>query len=66
MGLDQPLDQVLRQIHEMDRTECIEQLLNFEQIRLDFNATFLNQMSSDRLRHILLAAVITVRRRKAG
>lgn len=66
MGHDPRLNEAALRIHTMDREQCIEELLHFRGIPLDFNAAYLSQMSSDRLRHVLLAAVITVHTRKAG
>lgn len=47
----------------LNREELIPRLLNFpSQTRLDFSGEFLNSLSTDRLRHILLAAIICLSR----
>ena len=51
-----------REIHSYDRQRCIEELLSFRDIPLDFSADYLEGMSLERLRHILLAAHVTAMR----
>ena len=46
----------------MDRDHCKAALSGFEQPSLDFTDDFLNQISLDRLRHILMAACLQSRR----
>ena len=50
----------------MSRTQCIDALTHFDGIPLDFTEPFLQRMSVERLRHILLAAMITVDRRRSA
>lgn len=68
MSLDQPFESTLRQIHELDRSACIHELMNFRYVPLDFTHEYLSGMSVERLRHVLLAAVLAVhsRRRKSA
>ncbi len=52
-----------RHVSELGRRECIDELLNFRAIPLDFNRAFLDGQTLDRLRHILMAAYLrTIRR----
>ena len=60
--LTRPLDRVLREVNGLSRRECIDRLTHFEHIPLDFDESFLRTMSVERMRHILMAAVITARR----
>ena len=47
----------LSELASLDREELISRLLNFDgKCRLDFSEGFLAAKSTDRLRHILLAA----------
>ena len=54
------LSEKCREIQSLDRQQCIHELLTFEDIPLDFNREFLDDMSLERLRHVLLAAYATV------
>jgi len=58
--------QVVQRIHGMSRTQCIHALTRFEDIPLDFDEAYLRSMSVERLRHILLAAVLTVHKRQSA
>ena len=54
-GADVP---TLSDIASLDRQALIDRLLHFDgQCRLDFTESFLTSKSTDRLRHILLAAL---------
>ena len=64
MPLDQPIETSVRRIHEMDRNGCIHELMSFRAIPLDFSREYLDGMSDERLRHVLLAAVLTVHTRR--
>jgi len=59
-----PLEQVLADIHHLDRMQCIHELKHFDEIPLDFDDAFLAASSLERLRHILMAAVLTVYNRR--
>lgn len=54
-----------RRICSLDRGQCIEELLNFRSIPLDFSRRFLSEQTLDRLRHILMAAHIRTVQRKS-
>ena len=50
----------------MSKREVIRRLTHFDgPIKLDFTSDYLESLSTDRLRHILLAAVSTVNRKRA-
>jgi hypothetical protein len=54
-------------IASMGKREVIRDLLNFDgPIKLDFSADYLEKLSTDRLRHILLAAFVTANRKHAS
>ena len=64
MSIEQPIESVVRNIHELDRSGCIHELMAFRAIPLDFSREYLDGMSDERLRHVLLAAVLTVHTRR--
>lgn len=59
MSPESALNTLIRNICGMDRNQCIERLLHFEQIPLDFDRPTLEGMTTERLRHLLMAAVYT-------
>lgn len=61
-----PAEQLAREVYQLDREACIRELTHFRAIPLDFNESYLQSMSVERLRHVLLAALITVRNRAAS
>lgn len=63
MDPDRPIDHQIRQINSMSRQRCVYELTHFEEIPLDFSPEDLDAMSLERLRHTLLAAVVTVWKR---
>lgn len=63
MGDAQPIGQVGRAVQVLSRQQCIERLLHFPELPLDFDRAYLEQMSEERLRHVLLAAVVTAHTR---
>ena len=62
MCIDEPLEQLLQQVQSMDRDSCIARLKRFEHPRLDFSDAFLAALSTDRVRHLLMAACIQAQR----
>ena len=50
----QPLNQLIQTIHALDRDRCLCELRSLERLQLDFTDEFLNTLSHDRLRHVLL------------
>lgn len=63
MSVDVPIEQLIDQIADMDRDDCIIHLRMFEQPMLDFSREYLNQQSEEQLRHILLAACLQARKK---
>ncbi|MDH4203033.1 MAG: hypothetical protein OEV87_09070 [Phycisphaerae bacterium] len=51
----------------MSKREVIRRLLHFDgPIKLDFTREYLEKLSTERLRHILLAAVVVTHRKHAS
>lgn len=51
----------------MSKREVIRRLLNFDRsVKMDYTADYLESLGADRLRHILLAAFVTVHRKQAS
>jgi len=60
-------EKMCSKIASMSKREVIRRLLNFDgPIKLDFTRDYLEKLSTDRLRHILLAAVVTVNQKRAS
>ena len=62
MTMDEPIDQLLTRVYELDRDHCKAALRRFHRPTLDFSDEFLNMQSLDRLRHILMAACLQARK----
>jgi hypothetical protein len=62
MDSKQYLEQTAVSLAALDRSELKRRIRNFRgRFKLDFTEDYLNNLSVDRLRHILLAALITTR-----
>ncbi len=60
-------EQYCAYITSLNKTEIIERLLHFDGlIRMDFTEEYLKSLDVEKLRHILLAAVVTSERKKAA
>ena len=60
-------EKICCKITSMNKREVIRRLLHFDgPIKLDYSSDYLESLSTDRLRHILLAAVVTVNRKHAS
>lgn len=56
------LEQITASISKMGKQELKKRIRNFKgRFRLDFTEDYLNRASVDRLRHILLAAMINAK-----
>jgi hypothetical protein len=56
------LDNLATSIASLGKEEVKDRLMNFKgRFRLDFTNEYLDKLSVDRLRHILLAALITTK-----
>ena len=58
MSADMDLEHLIEQIPQLDRDACTVYLRRFRQPRLDFTDEYLDCLSLDRLRHVLLAACL--------
>lgn len=62
MSAEFSLEKMCCQIASMSKSEVIRRLINFKgRIKLDYSRDYLETLSTDRLRHILFAAVSTLR-----
>ncbi|MHB1156404.1 MAG: hypothetical protein ACYC26_06135 [Phycisphaerales bacterium] len=59
MSPNLPPEQLARLIPELNREQCIAELRGFGKFRIDFTNEYLQQMSVEKLRHVLLAAMLT-------
>ena len=57
-----PINDLVRTIHSLDRDHCKAELLCFDCPNLDFTEQYLEQMSTERLRHVLMAACLQARK----
>ena len=57
-----PINELINAIHRLDRERCKAELLGFQRPKLDFTEEYLNQMSTEWLRHVLLAAYLQARK----
>lgn len=66
MSPDISLEQACSYIMTLSQSELKKRLLHFDgPLRLDFTDEYLQALPLDRLRHILLAAMVTVERKYA-
>ena len=65
MVFNDTLEAASQQIIALDRDACIDQLLHFPELPLDFTPEFLDGQTLERLRHLLLAAVWRTYRRRS-
>jgi hypothetical protein len=62
MASGKDLEQTATSIAALDRSELQRRIRNFRgRFKLDFTEDYLNTMSVERLRHILLAALVNIR-----
>ena len=67
MSASYSFEKTCSKIASMSKREVIRGLLNFDgPIKMDFSVDYLEKLSTDRLRHILLAAFVTVDRKHAS
>ena len=66
MSAELSFEKMCSKVASMGKREVIRRLLNFDGIKMDFTEDYLKNLSTDRLRHILLAAVVTVDRKHAS
>ena len=66
MQLNQPVEQIIEEIHGLDRGRCIAELRSLPRLRLDFTPDFLEHLSLEQLRHVLMAACLQARKPAPG
>ena len=70
MQMDGPVEQLITEIHGLDRDGVVSALMSFRKPRLDFTEDFLRGLNEEQLRHILMAACLQARKcgfqRQAG
>jgi hypothetical protein len=57
------IERIACRVNRMNRDQCIDQLRRFRAFPLDFTPAYLQQMSVEKLRHVLTAAMITAQLR---
>jgi hypothetical protein len=65
MSTNESIDELIRDVQTMDRDGCMTQLRQIGRPRIDFTDEFLNSLSLDRLRHVVVAAFLQSRKRPA-
>jgi hypothetical protein len=67
MSAEFSFEKICTQIASMSKSEVIKRLTHFEgPMKLDFTSEYLETLTTEKLRHILLAAVTTVKRKQAS
>ena len=67
MSAEFSFEKMCSRIASMSKLEVIDRLVHFDgPMNLDFTNEYLETLSTDKLRHILLAALTTVRRKQAS
>jgi hypothetical protein len=65
MGTASSFEKIVSAIANLNKSEVKRRLMQFRgRIKLDFTESYLDSLSTDKLRHILLAAMTKVRRRR--
>lgn len=59
MSPNKPIEQLAVEVNHFDRKRCIKELCHFDSFALDFTPEFFQKMSVEKLRHVLMAALIT-------
>jgi hypothetical protein len=57
------LDELARRVAGLDRESCKEHLRDLSPLRLDFTEEYLETLSVDRLRHVVMAAMMQAMKR---
>ncbi len=56
------VEEMARAVADFDRTRCVDALRSIAWPPLDFTADFLESQSLDRLRHLVMAAMLRAKR----
>ena len=62
MQLNRPVEQLIQEIHSLDREGCTAELRTMNRPRLDFTPEFLEHLTLEQLRHVLMAACLQARK----
>jgi len=63
MGTASSFERIVSAIASLSKSEVKRRLLHFKGgVKLDFTESYLDSLSTDKLRHILLAAMTTIKR----
>jgi hypothetical protein len=62
MAADSSVEELIRSVQALDRDTCKQRLRAIDRPRLDFPDDFLDALSDERLRHLLLAACLQARK----
>ena len=57
-AMKKSMDNLVNTVQSFDRDRCIAQLSSLKRPKIDFTEEFLQQQTLDRLRHIVLAALL--------
>ena len=67
MSAEISFEKMCSKIASMNKSEVIRKLVNFNgPIKMDYTRDYLESLTTDRLRHILLAAVVTFNRKRVS
>jgi hypothetical protein len=58
MNVNDSIDEMIRTVQTLDRERCMDQLRQMHRPKIDFTDEFLEGMSLDRLRHVVMAAFL--------
>lgn len=61
MQFDASIETLAVHIHALTREGCLDELARIERPRLDFTPEFLGAMTTDQLKHVLMAACLRAR-----
>ena len=64
MASSHSMEDIVSSVASLNRGQVKKHLMNFKgRFKLDFSETYLNGLSVDRLKHILLAAIMTKKKK---
>ncbi len=62
MSTAQPIHELIQKVGSFDREACVAHLRQLRRPKIDFSEEFLHSQSLDRLRHIVMAALLQARK----
>ena len=66
MSAPRNFEEIMVSVASLGKAEIIDRLMKFDGIKLDFSSDYLKKQTSERLQHILMAAITTKMRRKGA